>query len=83
MHFTNDDEYDGGSVFFRRPVSIFPEDTADILARRVNDAEHQRQRRATNKVVNGEIALKDNKLILPEGYEHHKSKVFPPQVAYA
>jgi phosphoribosylglycinamide formyltransferase-1 len=66
MHFVND-RYDEGSVFFRYPVSIFPDDTAETLGQRVNQAEHKRQPKMTDLVVQGEIALQSNgSLKLPQ-----------------
>jgi len=71
MHFITD-EYDRGPVFFRMPVEIFPDDTADDIGARVNKAEHRWQPRITNLVVNGEISWdgKDPKSMrVPSGYQ--------------
>lgn len=71
MHFITD-EYDRGPVFFRMPVEITPNDTADDIGTRVNKAEHQWQSRITNLVVNGEISWdgKDPKSMhVPDGYQ--------------
>lgn len=54
MHFVTE-KYDEGPVFFRSPVEIFPDDTAETLAKRVNEAEHKYQPIITNLVVNGKI----------------------------
>ena len=54
MHFVTD-EYDEGPVFFQQPVEILPDDTADTLAKRVNEAEHHWQPIVTNAVVQGQI----------------------------
>jgi len=54
MHFVTD-EYDQGPVFFRYPVLIRPEDTADTLGARINKIEHCWQSYITNLVVHGEI----------------------------
>lgn len=71
MHFITD-EYDRGPVFFRMPVEITPNDTADDIGTRVNKAEHQWQPRITDLVVNGGISWdgKDPKSMrLPDGYQ--------------
>lgn len=56
MHFVTDDkQYDRGPVFFQAPVEIFPDDTAETLAERVNLAEHLYQPIVTNAVVEGRV----------------------------
>lgn len=56
MHFVTDDrQYDRGPVFFQVPVDIFPEDTAETLAKRVNESEHLYQPVVTNAVIEGRI----------------------------
>ncbi len=55
MHFVTP-EFDEGPVFFSHPVEILPDDTADTLAKRVNEAEHRYQPEITNLVVNGQIS---------------------------
>lgn len=55
MHFVTE-EYDKGPVFFRYPVLIRDEDTADSIDERVNKIEHGWQSFITNLVVNGEIS---------------------------
>lgn len=55
MHFVTE-KYDKGPVFFCHPVEIFPDDTAETLAKRVNEAEHKYQPIITDLVVNGEIS---------------------------
>lgn len=56
MHFVTDDkQYDRGPVFFKIPVEILPDDTAETLARRVNLAEHLYQPIVTDAVVSGKV----------------------------
>ncbi len=55
MHFVTD-EYDEGPVFFQQQVEILPDDTADTLGKRVNEAEHHWQPVVTNNVVQGKIS---------------------------
>lgn len=54
MHFVTE-QYDQGPVFFRYPVLIRQEETAETLAERVNKIEHAWQSWVTNLVVHGEI----------------------------
>ena len=54
MHFVTP-VYDEGPTFFQFPVQILPDDTAETLGARVNEAEHKWQPKITNMVVNGEI----------------------------
>ena len=54
MHFVTD-KYDEGPVFFRCLVSIFKNDTAETLAKRMNEAEHECQSQITSLVVTGKI----------------------------
>jgi folate-dependent phosphoribosylglycinamide formyltransferase PurN len=57
MHFVTDDkQYDRGPIFFECQVPIEPNDTAETLAKRVNEAEHKWQPLITNKIVTGEIS---------------------------
>ena len=70
MHFV-DDEYDRGPVFFRYPVLVRPDDTADSLAERVNKIEHGWQSYVSGLVISGMIAWdgKDpGSLVVPEGW---------------
>ncbi len=71
MHFVTD-EYDRGPVFFQRFVKIEKDDTAETLAKRVNQTEHQFQPIITNMVVSGEISW-DGKnpesLLCPANYK--------------
>ncbi len=55
MHFVTE-KYDEGPLFFSQPVPILPDDTADTLAKRVNEAEHKWQPIITDKVLCGEIS---------------------------
>ncbi len=55
MHFVTP-LYDEGAVFFRHKVDILPDDTAESLAKRVNEMEHKWQSTITNKVIHGEIS---------------------------
>ena len=71
MHFATK-VYDDGPKFFHYPVVVQPDDTPEILAKRVNEAEHKMQPLITSLVVNGEISWdgKDPKsLKVPEGYK--------------
>ena len=81
MHFITDppesssakEQYDKGPVFFRKPVELKPEDTADDIGTRVNQEEHVWQPRITNMVVHGEISWdgKDPRsLRVPTGYQY-------------
>jgi len=70
MHFVTE-KYDEGPVFFRFPILVREDDTAETLAERVNKVEHCWQSYITNLVVMGEISWdgKDpDSLIVPEGY---------------
>jgi folate-dependent phosphoribosylglycinamide formyltransferase PurN len=55
MHFVTE-KYDEGPVFFTQSVPILPDDTAETLAKRVNEAEHKWQPIITQKVLSGEIS---------------------------
>lgn len=55
MHFVTE-KYDKGPAFFRFPVEILPDDTPEMLAKKVNEAERRHQPIITNLVVNGEIS---------------------------
>jgi phosphoribosylglycinamide formyltransferase-1 len=55
MHFVTE-KYDEGPLFFSQSVEILPDDTAETLAKRVNEAEHKWQPVITNKVLHGEIS---------------------------
>ncbi len=73
MHFVTD-EYDKGPVFFRMPVPIEPNDTAETLAKKVNAVEHQFQALVTDMVVHGYISwngIHPDSLTVPDGYEYH------------
>lgn len=55
MHFVTE-KYDEGPLFFSHQVEILPQDTAETLAKRVNQAEHEWQPVITGKVLHGEIS---------------------------
>lgn len=70
MHFVTEG-YDRGPVFFNLPVDILPDDSAETLARRVNDAEHFYQPLITDMVVSGQIKWDGENpasLVTPDGY---------------
>jgi len=56
MHFATAKYDDPGAVFFKRKVQIYPDDSVDSIAKRVNDLEHEWQAKITNRVVRGEIS---------------------------
>lgn len=55
MHFVTE-KYDEGPVIFKYPVVIRPDDTPEILAKRVNKIEHAWQSYITNLVIRGDIS---------------------------
>ena len=55
MHFVTPEYDNPKTVFFKRRVPILPDDTADTLAKRVNEMEHKWQAIITDRVVNGVI----------------------------
>lgn len=55
LHFVTE-HFDEGPVFFARSVEIRPEDTAESLGARVNEAEHEWQPYATDLVVRGAVS---------------------------
>lgn len=55
MHFVTE-KYDEGPLFFSQSVPILEDDTAETLAKRVNEAEHKWQPVITQKVLSGEIS---------------------------
>lgn len=61
MHFVTG-EYDRGPIFFQRPVIIRPDDTAETLAKRVNEVERAWQSTVLNWVVHKHIRLKNGKV---------------------
>lgn len=71
MHFV-DDQYDHGPIFFRLPVLIRPDDTAETLAARVNEKERAWQSKALNWVVNKNIFLYDGRVFY---HDHPLKKV--------
>lgn len=72
MHFVTE-KFDDGPVFFRYPVLVRKDDTAETLAGRVNKIEHCWQSWITNLVLSGQIRWdgKDPKnLIVPDWYPY-------------
>jgi phosphoribosylglycinamide formyltransferase 1 len=55
MHFVTE-KYDEGPLFFSQSVPILPNDTAETLAARVLEAEHEWQPIITRKVLSDEIS---------------------------
>jgi len=55
MHFVTG-EYDRGPVFFEHRVALDKGMSAEDIAKKVNEAEHEWQPRITNMVVHGEIS---------------------------
>jgi len=55
MHFVTE-EYDRGPIFFEYQVPIYPDDTVETLAKRVNEAEHKWQPIVTDMVIHGQIS---------------------------
>lgn len=57
MHFVSDGgPYDGGPVFYQRPVAINASMSVDDIAREVNALEQTYQPQLTNEVVHGRIS---------------------------
>jgi phosphoribosylglycinamide formyltransferase-1 len=69
MHFV-DDMYDHGPIIFKIPVIIRPEDDADTLAKRVNEKERAWQSYILNRVIHGDIYLKNNQVYRINGAEN-------------
>ena len=65
MHFVTP-EYDRGPICLKYWVSIEPNDTAESLAKRVNQVEHEVQPTVTGMVVNGEIECVE---VAPQQYK--------------
>lgn len=71
MHFVNG-VYDDGPVFFRYPIWIRDNDTADTLGARVNKIEHAWQSYVTNLVITGQIhwdGVDKESLVVPKHME--------------
>ena len=71
MHFVTP-VYDEGPIFFRFPVDILANDTAETLGARVNKAEHKWQPKITNMVVNSDISWDgqdERSLHVPDEYK--------------
>lgn len=69
MHFV-DDQYDHGPIIFTIPVLIRPDDDAETLAKRVNEKERAWQSYILNRVVQGDISLKNNRICRINGAEN-------------
>jgi formyltetrahydrofolate-dependent phosphoribosylglycinamide formyltransferase len=63
VHFV-DERYDEGPVIAQTPVPVLPEDTADVVARRVLDAEHQLYPRIIEAVAAGLVRLDSDNRVL-------------------
>lgn len=63
MHFVDDVAYDNGPIICKMPVLIRPDDTPETLQKRVNEKERSWQSIVLNQVVNGNIHLKDGKVL--------------------
>lgn len=74
MHYVNE-EYDRGPIITQFPVLIRPEDTAETLAKRVNEKERVLQSVVLNDVVNGRIRLDGGKVHYPVDYPFRFSGV--------
>jgi formyltetrahydrofolate-dependent phosphoribosylglycinamide formyltransferase len=59
VHFV-DEEYDRGPIIAQWPVPVFSDDTADVLARRVLEVEHEIFPPAVEAVASGLVALGDD-----------------------
>ncbi len=68
MHFVTE-EYDQGPVFFEFPVLIRPDDTADTLAKRVNEKERAWQAFILNQVVHENIQLRSHWIYYSGGFD--------------
>jgi len=66
MHFV-DERYDQGPIIYQIPVLIRPEDTAQTLAKRVNEKERALQSIVLNKVVHGYYRL-EGSTVWVKGY---------------
>lgn len=69
MHFV-DEQYDHGPILFQIPVLIRMDDTAETLAKRVNEKERAWQSFVLNQVVQGNIFLEGGKVIRVRGAEN-------------
>lgn len=61
MHFVTE-EYDRGPIFFEFPVPIRPDDTPETLGARVNEKERAWQAFMLDRVVQGQIELRGNRV---------------------
>lgn len=77
MHFVTE-QYDDGPIFFRYPVLIRPDDTAETLQARVNKIEHGWQSFITNLVMRKHIfwdGKNPQSLTVPPWYTFHKKQL--------
>ncbi|HEX6316364.1 MAG TPA: phosphoribosylglycinamide formyltransferase [Gemmatimonadaceae bacterium] len=66
VHFV-DERYDEGPVIAQTPVPVLPHDSADVVARRVLDAEHQLYPRVIEAVAAGLVRLDSDNRIIYDG----------------
>lgn len=66
VHFV-DERYDEGPVIAQSPVPVLPDDTADIVARRVLVAEHHLYPRVIEAVASGLVRLDSDNRVIYDG----------------
>jgi phosphoribosylglycinamide formyltransferase-1 len=67
VHFV-DERFDNGPIIAHLPIPVLPTDTAESLASRVLEIEHELYPRIIEAVADGSITLAaDNSVVLPEG----------------
>src|SRR6185503_14246273 len=67
VHFV-DERFDNGPIIAHLPIRVLPTDTAESLASRVLEIEHELYPRIIEAVADGSITLAaDNSVVLPEG----------------
>jgi folate-dependent phosphoribosylglycinamide formyltransferase PurN len=66
IHFV-DERYDEGPIIAQWPVPVFPDDTADDVAKRVLEVEHVLYPRVVEAVAAGHIRLDDRNRVVFEG----------------
>lgn len=62
VHYVNDD-VDGGPIIEQAVVDVLPEDTADSLAARVQEAERRLYPECIRALLTGEIRLEDGRVV--------------------
>jgi phosphoribosylglycinamide formyltransferase-1 len=68
VHFV-DERYDEGPIIAQRHVPVHPGDSADDVAKRVLEAEHELYPRVVDAVASGKVLLgPDNRVIVQEGF---------------